>query len=597
MLSDKQLSELREGPLFEAAAPVLRLVSMAMAGHRTLFTVSDAEGLILDRAGDARALRPADTINALPGSRWTEEEMGTDAHPCSLRLELPVQISRFENYLEVNHDWVGSAAPIHDPPTKRQIGTLSLYGFRQIPHTRALDFVVEAATLIERNLHVIHQASRAALFEQYDRQRNRFPQDELVALDTEGVVLFASPGALRRFGTPVGGSSAIKLSLPNFPPRMKTDEVLLGSKSGASFKTTLVPVNGKHGLVGFLGILASKSTAARSHTPPLLWRASYEFSDIVGRSETLLKSIAQARRFAETDLPILISGESGTGKEIFAHAIHNASARQRGPFVPLNCGGLSEDLLAAELFGYTEGAFTGAVRGGRAGKLELADGGTIFLDEVDAMSNKMQVSLLRALEDGQVIPIGAESPLRVKIRLVCATNVDLTAKVREGAFRQDLYYRISGLSLNLPALRERESDVSLLTSYFSSFFPRPLALSPGAMERLEAYCWPGNIRQLKSVLQRASVDISGGLITEADLPPVVCFTGCRSSNCPLSEVMQVRASEKQTRPLKDIEREALVQALSECGGNVSRAAARLGLHRVTLYKKIKRHKIRHRTFP
>jgi transcriptional regulator with PAS, ATPase and Fis domain len=288
-----------------------------------------------------------------------------------------------------------------------------------------------------------------------------------------------------------------------------------------------------------------------------------------------------ARRAARQDFSILLLGESGTGKDLFAQAIHNASPRSHGPFVPVNCGAASDDLLAAELFGYVAGAFTGAVKGGRVGKLELAHGGTLFLDEVEAMSPKMQVSLLRVLEEGRLTRLGAEQPTPFKVRVIAASNEDLKNAVAQKRFRLDLYHRLSVFPLTLPPLRERLDDLPELVAHFLRQLGfREQRLSPEILPLLCRYSWPGNVRELRNVLLRAVHAATGPHLTPAELP---------------DEIVRMEETKGQTASVSGALRESeltlIRQALAEANGNLAQAAARLGIHRVTLYRKLKRYKL------
>lgn len=307
------------------------------------------------------------------------------------------------------------------------------------------------------------------------------------------------------------------------------------------------------------------------------WTASSSFSDVIGSSAAMERCLTLAQRTAPRDFPVLLLGESGTGKELLAQSIHSASARKHGPFVPVNCGVASDDLLAAELFGYVDGAFTGAAKGGRIGKIELANGGTLFLDEVEAMSPKMQVSLLRVLEEQRIARIGAEHPTFLDVRIVAASNEDLKEAAAQKRFRLDLYHRLSVFPIVLPPLRERLDDVPLLVSHFLrqlGFGDR--RLNEEALSLLCGYSWPGNVRELRNVLLRAAHVAAGMVITPTDLPQDFVAAAERTHVVPSGS-------------LRTTELTLIRQALADADGNLAQAAAQLGIHRVTLYRKVKRY--------
>jgi transcriptional regulator with PAS, ATPase and Fis domain len=288
----------------------------------------------------------------------------------------------------------------------------------------------------------------------------------------------------------------------------------------------------------------------------------------------------------------LISGESGTGKELLAHAIHNASPRQSGPFVVINCGGVTDELISAELFGYSDGAFTGAARGGKIGKLDLAQGGSILLDEVESMSQFMQAALLRIVEENFFQRIGDSERRPLDVRFIAATNVDLLSRVHTGSFRLDIYHRLAVLTLSLPPLRERKADILGLIQHFLRDYAKNLTEEASLM--LQAYCWPGNIRQLKNVLHRAALRASGEQITAEDLSEDLSDGDCARSNgsCCLKGNTPVPPERVDALGNSNEEKDRIVKVLASCNWNVSAAAIKLGLHRVTLCRKLRRLEVR-----
>jgi transcriptional regulator with PAS, ATPase and Fis domain len=317
---------------------------------------------------------------------------------------------------------------------------------------------------------------------------------------------------------------------------------------------------------------------------------SYSFDSIVGRSAKMEAAKSLAAMAAENDSPVIISGESGTGKEVFAHAIHAASRRRRAPFVRINCGAVPAELIESELFGYEPGAFTGARRGGGTGKIELAHDGTLFLDEVGEMPLRMQVKLLRVLQDKVVERIGGGKPRRINFRLVSATNQDLESMIRQGAFRLDLFYRINVMTIHLPPLKGIAEDIPIIFEAMlddlsaQSRRGRKL-VSADALNALMEYPWPGNIRELRNVAERALVVCEGERIEIDHLPAALRAKGRREAPAggdvakPLNKIMT------------DTERQAISDALSRSGNNRAKAARLLGIHRTGLYQKMKKYKM------
>ncbi len=302
----------------------------------------------------------------------------------------------------------------------------------------------------------------------------------------------------------------------------------------------------------------------------------YHFESIVASSEKMQQILSQIAQIAATDSTVCVYGESGTGKELMAKAIHLSSPRSKGPFVAINCGAIPEGLLESALFGHVKGAFTGAEQP-KKGLLQQADGGTFFMDEIAELSPALQVKLLRAIQDREFYPVGGISPLRVDIRLIAATNQDLMKAIREGRFREDLYYRIHVIPITLPPLRERIEDVPLLANHFLQHFNKSMGkniqgFAPEVMQRLMLYRWPGNVRELANVVERA-VALSANSV----LSPEFLFLGGEDAP-PVRKLLPLNESRQEH------ERAYLTQVLAETNGNISRAASLAGRYRAEFYK-------------
>jgi len=316
--------------------------------------------------------------------------------------------------------------------------------------------------------------------------------------------------------------------------------------------------------------------------------------DIVGKSPVMLEVYKLVARVAASTATVLVEGESGTGKELVARAIHTHSPRAGAPFVPVNCTALTESLLESELFGHARGAFTGAVSAKR-GLFETANGGTMFLDEIGDMGPKMQAQLLRTLQDGEVKPVGGSEPIRVDVRLVCATNKDLDEEVKAGRFREDLYFRINVVTVHLPPLRERREDVPILVAHFLAKLARrerraAAAMSPETLKLLNAYTWPGNVRELENAIERAVAVAKGGVVLPSDLPPEVGGGAGTAAAIAAGGGGQGDAGGIiADRPsLAELERRYIQLVLQESGGNKKKAAEKLGIDRRTLYRALER---------
>jgi two-component system response regulator AtoC len=316
------------------------------------------------------------------------------------------------------------------------------------------------------------------------------------------------------------------------------------------------------------------------------------FEEVVGQSESLRRVLEVAQRAAPTDLTILIEGESGTGKEVLARAIHRLSARKDGPMVPVNAAAIPEGLLESELFGHERGAFTGAIRA-RPGRFELAKEGTLFLDEIGDMPPSMQVKILRALQERQIERVGGVKAIGVDVRIITATHQNLEELVAEGKFRQDLFYRLQGVRLRLPALRERLDDLPLLVSHLleraaQRLWRAPATLSPESLRCLWTYSWPGNIRELQHVLEAAMV-LSDGVILPEHLPPAIQRGGPLSTNTGGGFTMATGASLDDV--LAEGERRLILDALQKASGVQARAAKLLGISERSLWYRVKKLRI------
>ncbi len=314
-------------------------------------------------------------------------------------------------------------------------------------------------------------------------------------------------------------------------------------------------------------------------------KKQYQFHDLISKSSKMQEIFELSRTIAKSNSNILILGESGTGKELLARAIHNESLRAAGPFIPVSCVALTETLLESELFGHEKGAFTDAIAQ-KKGKFELADGGTIFLDEIGDISPKLQLSLLRVLQEKEFTRVGGTRPIKVDVRIIAATNRDLKKAVEEGKFRDDLYYRLNVISIEIPPLRERKEDIPVLVRHFIEKFNIEMGkkierISEEALDILMKYDWPGNVRELENVIERAMVITKDNFIKaeELHLSPQVMKE--KDTSTPLEE-----------KTLKAIERQHILRILDENNWNIQKSAEVLGIDRVTLYNKIKKYNLK-----
>jgi two-component system response regulator HydG len=332
--------------------------------------------------------------------------------------------------------------------------------------------------------------------------------------------------------------------------------------------------------------LKEENRALKAHL-----KEDYDMANIIGRSLSMIKLLEMMSMIAPSEATVLITGESGTGKELIARSLHFNSPRREKPLVVVNCAAITETLLVSELFGHEKGAFTGADKR-REGRFKLADRGSIFLDEIGEMSPAMQAKLLRVLQEKEIQRVGGEETIRVDVRVIAASNRDLKAEVAQGRFREDLFYRLNVMPLNVPPLRERQEDIPLLAQHFMKKFAEKnrktvKGFVPLAMDMLINYEWPGNVRELENAIERAVILLTGEHITEQQLPLNI------TEKYPY--LTEPSASEARVtdglRSLEEIEREAIFETLKASGGNKAEAARRLGITRKTLHNKLKNYKL------
>jgi DNA-binding NtrC family response regulator len=356
------------------------------------------------------------------------------------------------------------------------------------------------------------------------------------------------------YATVEGAVKALKTGAEEYLPKPFTDEELFSAVQRALDKLHV--------------------RRARQAQLPRIPRNAY---GLLGKSAEMRKVFEAIAKVAPIPTTVLITGESGTGKELVARAIHYSSPRASAPFVPVNCGGIPEELLESELFGYVKGAFTGATES-RAGFFQTADGGTIFLDEISDTSPSMQIKLLRVLQDKEVCMVGARRTRKVDVRILAATNKNLTSLVKRGVFREDLFFRLNVLTIAIPPLRQRGNDISLLTRHIATKFAEELGkptprFSDNALQVLRNYYWPGNVRELENVIQRLMVMTDGELVEIPDLPSLMRFSALRETGL--------------NRTLAEVEAEYIGNVLASVDGNKTQAAKILGIDRKTLREKLK----------
>ena len=536
--------------------------------------LSDRRGITLDARLPGQHSPYADS-GLVVGSCWDESLVGTNGIGTGLAAGQPLIIHRDEHFLSSNAMLSCSVAPLFDPQGALlgclNASCLNSGGPKQAQYL-TLQLVSLYARLIENASFRQRYAHCAMLTLGGDA--GDLGNERLLALDVAGRIL----GANRAAFLAAGHGNALLGEAVQDVLSMSLDELVSLTQGGQ--RSASLRLAGGPALEITLRMPAAAPPRARNERGLRVVPAEPALEQLAGEDPDLQRSVQKLRRVLDRDISLLLTGETGTGKEAFARAIHQASVRAKGPFVALNCAAIPESLIESELFGYRAGTFTGASRQGMKGKLEQANGGTLFLDEIGDMPAHLQTRLLRVLAERELVPLGAATPVSLNVQLVCATHRDLPAMVAAGQFREDLYYRLNGLTVRLPALRDRADRVGLIRRVLQrEAEDEPVELTADAMERLVAYGWPGNVRQLINVLRCAVALADDGIIGLDCLPP---------------EVMAVPAERRSVAQSLETTRDAaeaahLQTTLEQHGGNVTSAARSLGINRATFYRKLHRY--------
>jgi sigma-54 dependent transcriptional regulator, acetoin dehydrogenase operon transcriptional activator AcoR len=606
-LQDRDLTEAlhRRERLISVAHPFMTDLYTLVSGSGFVVVLTDEKGHILELFGDDGAAETPMTSNFFIGASWHERDAGTNAIGTALEEQKPVQVSGAEHYCRKHHCLTCSAAPIFDPED-RLIGILDISGHFQGAHLHTLGMVVAAAKAIIAQLRIRLKNHQLAIANKKLTSFFNMVSDGVLILDQDDTVTELNPAAERIFGRNrqdlqgaklprlIAGNSSDKITGLDSRQSVSDIEILLNTPSGPCHcLASAEPVVDEQETVSgrFLTLRPIKAVQHLVHRFSG-YSASLQFSDIIGQSREMQEAVELARLSAQTASNVLLQGESGTGKEIFAQAIHNQSCRYAEPFIPLNCGAIPRELVGSELFGYEEGAFTGACRGGKPGKFELADGGTLFLDEIGDMPLEQQAVLLRVIQEKRMMRIGGIKVIPVDVRLICATHKNLLERVRKGAFRQDLYYRLNVMSIIIPPLRERIEDIPLLFEHFLDKLCRDrghkLSVDRDMMHYLYTYAWPGNVRELQNVVERAANLAINGIIGIHQLPGEIV-----NRQEPASLLVDAPPADRRQRQMQRREREKhqLLHLLNLHDGNVSRVAKEIGVSRKTIYNRMQRHAI------
>jgi sigma-54 dependent transcriptional regulator, acetoin dehydrogenase operon transcriptional activator AcoR len=562
--------------------------------------LTDRDGVIINWTGDASLSKPFEQIGLWLGAIWNEENEGTNGIGTALIEQQALTVHSNEHFRSRYTHLTCSAAPIFDPHNQ----LLAVLDISSVKCQDSRQSQLHTLALADLSARVIGHCFFLRMFRQHLVLRfHHCPEfvgqgsEGLLAFDDNGRILAANQSAADQLQQPRQHMIGQRLDML-FDVNL---EALLGR--GRNPPVTLKPL--RHttkdrffvSLHGAEQRPSSARLSVKAIEPMSLPLPMKTLEGLSGKDPLMAYNARCARRVMNKPVNILLTGETGTGKEAFTKAIHDASARAGKPFVAVNCASIPESLIESELFGYKYGAFTGARQEGRRGKILQAHGGTLFLDEIGDMPPPLQTRLLRVLEEKEVLPLGSDTPVPVDVYLISATHRNLHERIAIGAFREDLYYRLNGLELKLPALRDRGDRSLLIRGLLAAESDgMKTRIAEDAFAALDGYFWPGNIRQLRNVLRTAAALCEDQIIRLEDLPAEIAGLGPHGPAIrPPSYGASAAAA--PSSGLAQAEREALLHELDHQDWNITNTAARLGFSRNTLYRKMRKHGIQPREYP
>ncbi|MEE3504359.1 sigma-54-dependent Fis family transcriptional regulator [Acidiphilium acidophilum] len=560
----------RNRDLIAASRDLFHRIAEVFAGANCMMLLTDPDGVVLEAVGDHRTLGQGERIHLVAGGHWREDVIGTNGIGTALATGQPAQVHASEHFCEGIKSWTCAAAPVREPGSGRILGIVDISGPPSTYQRGNLSLAVATARQIETALAERIGRERMRLLERCLERMPTIGNSELLAIDRTGRIIYSNgKGGLIGVGETVAGFN------PEQPVERWFDRMPEPLRADGAFHPVILDDR----TVGAMVVLPARNRPAKTAALPAGSEADASrslFHHIIGSSTVMAETIRRATQLARHRVPVLIQGETGVGKELLARAMHG-SLDFSAPFVVFNCGATSKDLIGAELFGHVKGAFTGATTEGRPGRFELADGGTLCLDEIGELPLELQPMLLRALEEGVIYRLGDTTPRRVSVRLIAITNRDMKAEVAAGRFRRDLFYRIDVASIMVPPLRDRLDDIADLLAYFNRTLAARHGVAPrifpiAALDRLKSHDWPGNVRELRNLVECLLLTGSGAVTIE-DFP---CGRPGPSGSAAPSAL------------LANLEQNAIDTAIRETGGNLSVASRRLGISRSTLHRRLRR---------
>jgi sigma-54 dependent transcriptional regulator, acetoin dehydrogenase operon transcriptional activator AcoR len=595
ILAGKELDALlfKNKDFIDVSRPFMKNLYQFLAGSGFLVALFDHNAFILEVIGAPEETKPVQMANGLVGACWQEKYAGNTATGTVVFYRKPVQFFGSQHFIKFYHRATGSGAPIFDAEGVF-IGGVVIFGRYYCANPHTLGMVVAAAGAIENELRIRKALAESQVAASYQQTVISSIQEALIAVDFTNHITLINDNARKVCGlngVKVEGRLLRDVFSPEntqFFTLIENNETvtdreirIFAKNTSGDYTLTCNPIlSHDHNIIGKIIILNEIQRAKSMVTKMIGASANLRFEDIYGRNPRFLMTLDQAKMVAQSSSNVLLLGKSGTGKDIFAQAIHNLSDRKNGPYLAINCGAIPRDLIASELFGHEEGAFTGSRRGGNQGKFELADGGTLFLDEIAETPLELQTALLRVIEDKTVLRIGGTRMRPVDVRIIFATNKDLREEVRKGNFREDLYYRANVFAIEMVPLCDRLDDIPLLANHFIkqcalAMKKRVTRVDPKVIEAFMKYSWPGNVRELQNAIERMINFLKTDELT-ADLIP--------------EHIKNLRHSlefkEKHITPEED--ERSLISGMLHQKMRKNQIAGKMNISRATLYRKMKK---------
>lgn len=592
--------------LIEIAEPIMRTILTAASDANFLISLVDSDGYILSIYGDGKLKANLRKHNFFVGARWRESEIGTSAIVVTLLSRIPIQIIGDQHYCAFLHNYACTAAPIIIKENEL-LGSLCISSHKEIFYPNTLGMTIAISETIAKQVELRRALNNLQFSNRCQEAIINSINSGFMIVDNNGNIVHMNELGGKIFGldvakvigkhvTEIVESHPVVLDLLKTGEGWTERELFIDSRRGQlKLIETAIPVKNESNQV--VCVIKTFREMDRVHafaTKVMGARARFTFDDINGHSTAIKEAVDLAALAAESDSTLFIYGETGTGKEVFAQAIHNASSRGRGPYLAINCAAIPRDLMESELFGYVQGAFSGASKNGRAGKFELAAGGTLLLDEIGDLPLDMQAKLLRVLQDKVVMRLGGDKVIPVDVRIIAATNKDLQKEVKKGNFREDLFYRINIITIKLPPLRRRKEDIPLLAHYLMKKIASRLnkyyieTITSEALRAIMEYHWPGNVRELENALERAINTTRSTYIDICNLPQEILDN---TSNYQGESILinQTTDYSLESPTIEGMEYQALHKALETSKWNITHAARQLGISRTTIYDKMKKY--------